>query len=240
MAGPLPKLDDRLAVIASMVRDGSRLADIGTDHGYLIAWLAAKGKILSGYACDINRQPLEKAAFSLSACGVTEKVSLVLADGLHGISGEMVDDIVLAGMGGELIWEIISGVDWTRDQRLRFILQPMTKVQRLRKLLYENGFEIRREQAVISGNFPYTVMEAQYTGDCRQVSLRFAYTGLLWEQETEAAKAYIEKQERLLREKVKGLRGARGQSDQLQIYERLLQELEERTNGYSKRSIPGD
>ena len=70
----LPKLDARLSAIASLVRPGVRCADIGTDHGHLIAWLAASGRILSGFACDINRKPLDKAACSLSEYGVSDRV----------------------------------------------------------------------------------------------------------------------------------------------------------------------
>ena len=105
----LPKLDARLAAIASWVREGVGCADIGTDHGYLITWLAASGKIPHGFACDINQKPLQKAAFSLSEYGVSERVKLVLCDGLSGLQAGDVQDIVIAGMGGDLIWQIKIG-----------------------------------------------------------------------------------------------------------------------------------
>ncbi len=82
----LPKLDARLAALAGLVRPGVRVADIGTDHGYLISWLAASGKIPAGCACDIHKKPLEKAAFSLSQYGIADRVELILCDGLQGVS----------------------------------------------------------------------------------------------------------------------------------------------------------
>ena len=224
--GALPKLDQRLAAIASMVRDGVCCADIGTDHGYLIAWLAATGRIRSGYACDIHEKPLKKAAFTLSACGAADKVKLLRCDGLSGLRQGEVDDIVIAGMGGELIWDIIDAAKWTRDGTLHFLLQPMTKPERLRRSLYRGGFKISREHAVISGEFPYTVMEVCYTDIAQEIDMLFAYTGMLLHQDGEAAKAYLNKTARLIREKVDGLSKAAGSSEELAQYRLLLARLE--------------
>lgn len=226
MRGHLPKLDDRLSTIAEMVRDGARCADIGTDHGYLIAWLAASGKIPSGYACDINKGPLERAAFSLSEYEVTDRIKPILCDGLSGLSAGMVDDIIIAGMGGDLIWEIIAVQSWTRDGHLRFLLQPMTKPERLRQRLYENGFEIIQEKAVVSGDFPYTVMQVAYTGGCHSIDLPFAYGGLVLDSVDEASRAYIAKAARLVREKVEGMSKAAKEEDRLATYCALLRRLE--------------
>lgn len=222
----LPKLDQRLAAIASLVRDGACCADIGTDHGYLIAWLAAAGRIRFGYACDIHEKPLKKAAFTLSACGVADKVKLLRCDGLSGLRRGEVDDIVIAGMGGELIWDIIDAAEWTRDQNLHFLLQPMTKPERLRQSLYRGGFVISREHAVISGDFPYTVIEACYTGTPCEIDTLFAYTGVLPHQNSEDAKAYLAKTARSIREKVEGLSKAAGNSEELAQYRLLLERLE--------------
>lgn len=222
----LPKLDQRLAVIASLVRDGVRCADIGTDHGYLIAWLAAVGRIRAGYACDINKKPLEKAAFTLSAYGVTNTIKLLRCNGLAGLHEGDVDDIVIAGMGGELIWSIIDSAEWTRDPQLHFLLQPMTKPERLRRSLYKAGFEITKEHAVISGGFPYTVMEVSYTGVQQEIDMVFAYTGKLLHDDSEAAKSYLTKTARLIREKVEGLKKAADANNQLEQYRLLLKILE--------------
>lgn len=209
-----------------MVRDGARCADIGTDHGYLIAWLAASGRITDGYACDINQKPLDKAAFSLSEYGVRDRVKLILCDGLSGIEAGTVDDIIIAGMGGELIWEIICAKKWTRDPALRFLLQPMTKPDRLRRRLYAGGFGILREHAVISGDFPYTVMEVVYTGEMREIDEAFAYAGLLLGDESEAARRYVAKAARLIREKVEGMAKSTRTEQQLKAHAQLLARLE--------------
>lgn len=201
----LPKLDPRLALLAEMVRPGVRVADVGTDHGYLIAWLTASGKIPGGYACDINQKPLEKAAFSLREYGVAEKVSLILCDGLTAVPSEGCDEIIIAGMGGDTIWKIIDGASWTRREQYRFLLQPMTKAASLRRALYENGFALEQERAAVSNGFPYCVMAVRYTGEKRRISTAFAWGGLLAADPSPLARAYMERVCTLLKIKVDGM-----------------------------------
>ena len=225
MNGRLPKLDERLRAVAAVVREGSRCADIGCDHGYLIAWLAASGRIPSGYACDINQKPLDRAAFTLSEYCVRDRVKLVLCDGLSGIAPGTVEDIVITGMGGELIWEIICAQDWTRDPSLRFVLQPMTKPERLRTALCRNGFEILRETAAVSGGFPYAVMQVAYTGTCREPGEAFALCGLLLTDPSEAARQYVAKAARLVRERRDGLARSGNTPEECARLDDLLREL---------------
>lgn len=204
----LPKLDARLAALAGLVRPGVRAADIGTDHGYLISWLAASGKIPGGCACDIHKKPLEKAAFSLSQYGIADRVDLVLCDGLHGVSPSRCEDIIIAGMGGDTIWGIISDVPWTRCSRYRFLLQPMTKQENLRKALYQNGFVLEKEIAVVSGSFCYCIMVSRYTGQKQEIPADFAWGGLLKEDPSPEACAYIRNVCKRLEAKAAGLQQA--------------------------------
>lgn len=221
----LPKLDARLAALAELVRPGMRAADIGTDHGYLIAWLAASGKIPGGCACDINRKPLEKAAFSLRQYGVEDRVTLHLCDGLSGLSPESCDDIIIAGMGGDTIWSIIDKAPWTRDGRLRFVLQPMTKTAALRKMLYQNGFALERELAAVSGGFPYCAMAARYTGEHSRIPPELAWGGLLAGDPAPASRAYIERVCVQLAKKTDGMRRARRPLPEMAEYEEALAAL---------------
>ena len=186
----LPRLDPRLEALAQLVRPGARCADVGCDHGHLIAWLCASGRVPGGYACDINSKPLEKAAFALSQYGLTGRVKTVLCDGLAGIGPGQVEDVVIAGMGGDLIWQIIAACPWSRDPALRFVLQPMTKGHRLRQALYAGGFTLLQERAAVAGGFAYTAMQAAYTGQRR------------------AAQAYLARAAHLVGERLAGLRQA--------------------------------
>ena len=96
-------LSIRLKMAADMVRRGSKVADIGTDHGYLPAYLVKSGRCPSAVASDLRKSPLENAAETIRIYGVETQVSVRLSDGLDSILPDEADDIILAGMGGTLI-----------------------------------------------------------------------------------------------------------------------------------------
>ena len=234
----LPHLDSRLAGLASLVRQGARCADIGCDHGLLITYLAASGHIPSGYACDVNQKPLEKAAFSLRAYGLENRIKLFLCNGLSALSPGDCDDIVIAGMGGDLIWEIISAAPWTRNPNLRFILQPMTHPERLRQSLYENGFALLEERPLLSGRFVYSIMLAAYTGEHTDPSPMLTYGGLLWENDSPAAAPYFSRLANQLTNRCVGLR--RKNDPQLAAFEQLLAQAKSRIKGENNHDSTAD
>lgn len=164
---------------AEMVRGGSRLADIGTDHGYLPIELCLSGKIPSAIACDINPLPLSSAEENIALYGLSGRIQTRLSDGLEGIDPGEADDIVIAGMGGELIRDILAAAPWVRDGTKRLILQPMTHHGDLTAWLYENGFEIVSQRAVTDAGKPYTALAARYTGEKRDCDTITATVGAL-------------------------------------------------------------
>lgn len=184
-------LDNRLALCADFVRENSNLADVGTDHAYLPVWLAINHKINSAAACDIRKMPLKNAQSNIDLYGVGDIVSTVLSDGLDEIPPECADDIVIAGMGGELISEIISRTLWLRDENKRLILQPMTRADSLRLFLCKNGFKIIEEKPCISLGKSYSVILAVYDGVIRPCDDIFRYTGLLQFDNSIESKKYI-------------------------------------------------
>lgn len=184
-------LDDRLAACASFVRQGSRIADIGTDHAYLPVWLAKQGRIKSALAADIRPMPLERGAENIKKYDCENIVSTRLSNGLQEISSDEVDDVVIAGMGGELIADIIGKAEWLKDSERRLILQPMTKAHVLRKYLAENGFEIISEKACKHGGKNYTVIFAAYKGSPIECTEAFHYIGKL-DPKDELAHEYVE------------------------------------------------
>lgn len=188
-------LDGRLSAAAELVTPGGFLVDVGTDHGYLPVYLAKEGKIRGALATDVNLQPLQSAEGNIAAAGVEEKVKTQLADGLTGVSLEGVTDLVLAGMGGMLIAEILEK-RLPELYRIRLILQPMTQAPFLRQWLCTNGLEIRSETPAEAGGKSYTVIEAYYTGKAMACSELFAHVGKIPEaakdpKKREAAKKYL-------------------------------------------------
>ena len=129
--GERPALQPRLRAIADLVPAGSRLADIGTDHGYIPIDLLLDGRISAAIATDIGALPLDHARRTARCCGLTEGIDFRLGDGLAPLAPGEADVIVIAGMGGDSVAAILSAAPWAREGPL-LLLQPMSKAEVLR------------------------------------------------------------------------------------------------------------
>ena len=154
-------LDIRLKTCFDMVGGRGIVCDVGTDHALLAAELINSGKCEKVIASDIKEGPLAAAKKTVERSGITDKVELILSDGLVNVPLEGVSDIVIAGMGGETIADIISESIECIPENVRLVLQPMTKAEVLRKRLYELGFEILDERIAEDGDKLYTIMSAE-------------------------------------------------------------------------------
>ena len=164
-------LDNRLKMCAEFVSGRGIAVDVGTDHAHLAAELINSGKCRRVIASDINEGPLESARKTVEKHGISNKVELVLSDGLENVDLEGVSDIVIAGMGGETIAGIIEKLDMDCDfESIRWILQPMTKPEYLRKKLYEFELKITSEKVVQDGDKMYVIMCAEYNKECRYLT----------------------------------------------------------------------
>lgn len=152
------QLQPRLQLLADMIPNGTRLADIGTDHGYLPVWLMQQGRISFAIASDINSDPLDHARQSAQEYGVNG-IDFRLCGGLDGIKPTEVNMIIIAGMGGETIIQILDSAPWTKDGRHTLLLQPMTKTELLRDWLADNGYRFVRERLVWDKDILYPIME---------------------------------------------------------------------------------
>ncbi len=165
-------LDNRLQTAAALCRSGGTVCDVGTDHALLACYLAQNGA-KEVIASDINDGPLESARRTVEQEGCTN-VRVLKSDGLKQI--DYADDVIICGMGGELIADIISGCRFL-SEKTRFILQPMTKPEILRRRLYEDGFEILEERTAYDGKRAYVIIHAAYTGIRSKADDIFALTG---------------------------------------------------------------
>lgn len=213
-------LDNRLSACAEMVSGKGTAVDVGTDHGYLPCYLVSEGKAPKAVAADINTAPLDSAVKNIEKYGLSDKVKAVLSDGLKEIDSGNVTDVIIAGMGGELIAKIISeGKDF---YSAGFILQPMTKAEHLRRWLFENGFEIERESAA-KDEFYYTVILAKYTGNNTPYSDFMLYAGKMGNN-TETERAWLLKQAEKLSKRGNGLAKA-GDTDEARRYLSISDEI---------------
>ena len=155
------ELGARLLAVAEAIPECGTLVDCGCDHGFVSIYAAEHGRAEKITASDINKGPLENAKKEIAAARLEGKIRTVLCDGLDGI--EPHECVVIAGMGGETIAEIISRAAWTK-KNCTLVLQPMTKLEILREFLYNEGFEILAEVFVREGGHMYSVITARFFG----------------------------------------------------------------------------
>lgn len=146
-----------------MIENGRGLIDVGTDHGFLPAALAAGGYSGKLFASDINAMPLSRARETAHACGAEDRIVFLLSDGLDACPKDEIDTIVMAGMGGELICRILDRAEWCLEHSYTLILQPMTKIEVLRYWLANNGFQLTEERLVEDGGILYQIIKARYS-----------------------------------------------------------------------------
>ncbi len=165
------KLTPRLMTAVPYVRGGCLVADIGTDHAYLPIYLceqrkltpvtAQNGEILCAVAADINKGPVERADQHIAAAGLTKYIRTVQTDGLQGLDAYDPADIMIFGMGGELIASILEAAPWVMRAGKRLILQPMTHAEKLRAYLLSAGFAIVGETLSREGDRIYQTLCAE-------------------------------------------------------------------------------
>ena len=196
--------DSRLSLCASFVRQGSRLADIGTDHAYLPVWLCRSGVCPSAIAADINPEPLSRGQLTVEEAGLTDRITTRLSDGLSEIAQNEADDIVIAGMGGELIAKIIKSCAFSRDSDKRWILKKKKKSEILIEWLCENGYSILRQDCCVASDKCYTVILAAYTGEHKTRSELYPYLGELCPRTNETHRRFVDAHIGRLRKQSRG------------------------------------
>lgn len=158
-----PVLSKRLLSALPYLTRGGSVIDVGTDHAYLPIYLVGEDFSSRALACDINRGPIESAARNVLAAGLGNRIDTLCTDGLHGTEGYDPDDILIFGMGGELIIRILSEAPWVKNEKIGLVLQPMTRAHLLRAWLLENGFEIVGETITHEDRY-YQTIAARYSG----------------------------------------------------------------------------
>lgn len=173
------KLSKRLAAIAAHIPAAAAVIDVGTDHGLLPVYLAENGLARSIIASDINEGPLRSAKALVSQTETGERIRLFVRNGLDGFTRADADCVVIAGMGGENMADILAAAPWTRE-RVTLVLQPQSKPEVLRAFLAENGYAITNESLVADAGRIYPIFVAT-GGSAPAYSLAELHLGR-WEQ----------------------------------------------------------
>ena len=185
------KLTDRLLKIASLVSEGKKVADIGTDHGYIPVYLLNKNIVPFAILADVNKGPLENARKEVRHNNLLDKTDLRLGSGIEVLKKGEVDEVIIAGMGGILISELLEANKEVAHSVDKLILQPMQAQDELRKYLFSNGYEVLNEVLVKEDFRIYEILEVKYTGKNTEVEDEVYF---------EVGKKLIENKDELLNE----------------------------------------
>lgn len=188
------KISNRLKKCADLVSCGSKIADIGTDHAYIPIYLMLQRKISHAIACDIGEGPLKNAEKNIKNYGFENNIETRLSDGFSNIKENEADEIIIAGMGGNMISNILNNCPWKNKFKKRFILNPMKYEEKLHEFLFSNGYEIQNEVAVKCSGKSYLIIDAHFTGEKYNPLPHELYIGKLENNLDEHAFGLIKKQ----------------------------------------------
>ncbi len=227
-------LGSRLELCARHVRNGGVLLDVGTDHALLPITLVLRGKINRAIASDIRDGPVGIAEKNISRHGLSDMITVVKADGLAGMEKFKPTDIVIAGMGGEMISKILGAkaAEWSKREGTRFILQPMTRQHLLRRFLVENGFLTEHNSlAEDTDGRIYEIIVCRYTAESHFISDAEAIGGSMGrDSPDDLFFRHIARRIRQLRRRAEGILKTSGDDSrraELSAIEKVVGELEE-------------
>ncbi len=192
-------LSERLNAVLETARDNTighkRIIDVGSDHGHLAARAVMDGIFESAVCTDIHKGPADKSASLMKDMSLSDKIKVYCTDGLDGVELTEDDTVVMAGLGGNNMVDIISRVNASYDKELlktvTFILQPQKSIEVLREFLSQNAFAVTEETVVQERGIYYPILVTRYTGETYNLSLREKYYGPVLMKKFEAGEAVV-------------------------------------------------
>lgn len=153
------ELSTRLQAVADFVTAGYKLADIGTDHAYIPIALVEQNRIPGAIAMDINEGPLQRAGEHIAENKMEKKIEIRLSNGFSALKKGEAESAVIAGMGGGLMIRILTEGEQIAKSLKECILQPQSEIERVRRFLLEEGYDILDENMVKDDGKYYTILK---------------------------------------------------------------------------------
>ncbi len=192
------QISDRLRMIAGCVGKGSTVADVGCDHGLTSIYLVKYNIASKVYALDINPGPLESARKNISSYGLDDRIVVRQSDGVRALyETDNVDTILISGMGGNLIIDILSAPEY--DAKIRsnikeLILSPQSDIHKVRRFLHTSGYRIDDEMMVYDAGKYYNIICAIPGSEQYDDDYAYRYGKVLIEKKDELFRDYINKE----------------------------------------------
>lgn len=153
-------LSARMEALTRMVSDGSRVCDVGCDHGWVSIYLVQQGISPHVLAMDVRQGPLSRAQEHIRQQGLEAYIETRLSDGVTALEIGEADTVICAGMGGRLMQRILEhGRDKLAVMR-ELILQPQSEIAVFRVYLRQAGYETVAEDIVYEDGKYYPIMKA--------------------------------------------------------------------------------
>ena len=224
------EISQRLRIVGDFVTQ-KRVADIGTDHAYVPIYLHKKGNIEKVIACDINEKPLQKAQQNIKLHHAENKIITRLGNGLQPLQPYEVDSIVISGMGGMLMIELMEQSQYVIKTVKELILCPHLDVTAVRKYLHNIGYSIVDEKMIQEyGNF-YTILRAIQGQQKYDNEIEYIFGKVLLEKRDTVLKEYIIS-EKIRIKKIeqhlydKQTEQSKKRLQQIEEYKRIIEEAE--------------
>lgn len=198
-------ISKRLQAVAGLVRC-RRMADIGTDHGYVPLYLYEQGRIDHGLACDLNKGPLEKAKENIAAMGAGAAIETRLGSGLTPVQPGEVESVVIAGMGGMLICRILRESEAVAKSLQEWILSPQHDLDAVRQMVWDFGFSIDEEIMVKEDGKYYHILRCVPGEEGEKSTAARFYGGRLLEKQDPVLWEELTREEAQYEKVAEGLR----------------------------------
>lgn len=212
------QLSNRLSALTKYVPQGSKVIDVGTDHAYVPIYLMKNNIATSCMATDINKGPLVKAQQNMDKYRISD-IRLKQTSGLQGITEEDGNVIMISGMGGYLIVDILKAAMQIAKAADRLILQPQQDIDQVRKFLHANGFKIVTEDFAKDDDKYYTVLVVEKGEEAYDKEYEYIYGKCLIEKKMPLFKEWLMKKQEKLEEIQSHLKERQGEQPAARMIE---------------------
>lgn len=185
------KISNRLIEVSKYVTPGYRVADIGTDHGYVPIYLMDNKLATYVIAMDVNQGPLKRAELNIRENGYEDVIETRLSNGFEKLNVLETDVAVIAGMGGELIKKILIEGKEVVDSLKELVISPHSDIDIVRKYLHEIGFRIICEKMLIDEEKFYTIIKVQKGKDKDYSEVEYKYGAILLDNKDLILKEFL-------------------------------------------------
>lgn len=224
-------LSKRIQRVADNVLSGGVVADIGCDHGFTSIYLIRHKKVTKAIAMDINEGPLERAKEHMLSYGVEEHMELRLSDGLQMLDADEADTLLISGMGGALICQILEAKEEVTKSAKELVLSPQSEIFLVRKCLHGMGFCIAHEEMLLDQGKYYVVIRAVKAKEKEKEQYQreedYIYGHCLIEDKDPFFIGFLKKEEKRVRRILEGMAQKTLSANAMKQYAGLKKELEQ-------------